>query len=432
MLEKTRKTFKQILIIIIGLLLFLYPFFENTLPLFIMSVLVSYLLISNPEEDIYLYALMIPFNLVTVLFKLNLLFILLWISIIKMLFIYKKKKIDNRLLFISLMIISLEFFNDFLRISYGDFLHIISILIYFLTLSIYKKHISINTRKLHLYLLFGSLLVLSTIIIKETFQGVFLQQRLGTGSEKLGGAMSVPIYALFSSIFLLQISLLKRKINYSLLFLIIILISIGLMSRSRVFLIGLGSIGIYFVYEIFRYSRFGKKIVLIVPLLLLLTFIFRVQIIELFDALLARNNVEDISSGRFDIYKSVVVFQLNNLRSFFLGSGIINYPNIGIQNNYLFYMLAHNIYLDIWISLGLFGGFALASMLFINSNIKNINNKFFVFLPAITLGFMYLTAGTLTYFYTFIYFVVYIYFPYSVEIFNNDITIDKEGYNDKK
>lgn len=408
-----REVLKKLVLYLIAFLSLVYTLYPNDTPIILIGLILFYLLISSPEDDLYLYALLIPFYFLLVVQDRNITFIFLLISTVKILFTYHKRTISLVLLSLGMSLLGIEIFNDFMRVPIGEFAYVISGLLFFIVVLVYNKVLNIDIKKLHKSAMIGYLMAIITTLFYAYINNQLFDLRLGTDLEIIGGAMGIPVYSILLIIYIYTslISSSRFKIFNSIFLVLVVLV--GFLTYSRSFLLGLIPVVIIMFFNLMSLSKKTKIIILLLPVIIITTYFLRDYLLQAIRNINLRNEqLEDFSSGRIDIYKSVIVYQFNSIRSMFFGLGIKNYSLIGETHNYEFRALAHNIILDIWISIGLVGFFLFFLFVYLSiSKSKPTKDKFMMYLPALSLFFIYQTAGTLSLIYTYVYIILYLIYP---------------------
>ena len=328
------------------------------------------ILTGSIESDFYLLIALTPFYKALIIGNYGVGFIFPILGLLKLFFARRVKFNIGILLLIDVVIIFV--LHDYDETSIGKILGLVPFLMYagfYCYLIDLKKY----DYKFALLVLLSSIIVVqvSIFIVQGGNIDVFYEDvgtRLGSGNADsdqrnlLGGAMGFPIYSMIviSSI---VVFLKNVKINIGLkiaLFSILLLeFFITFFTISKVYLLGL----FCFVVILSFYFIFGSSLSKFFKFILS-AFVFVISFLFFFE-----NHIEhfistyeyrtiyaiDASSGRNEIYKSVIDYLSEHPVAFLLGEGRWGYQNIGEQNNLPFLMTAHNIVLDGIMIYGLFG-----------------------------------------------------------------------------
>lgn len=207
--------------------------------------------------------------------------------------------------------------------------------------------------------------------------------RMGEGdveggmNNTLGGAMGFPISTLlfvtcsFPLLFGKQARILSK---FLLGVLDIVLLIVTFFTTSRVYLLGLAVFFVCIIGEFFVKGS-KSKVWLIVILIGAVVVFYALGIYNLiFERYAARIVIDDVSTGRFDIYKDCLSYLVQHPLALLFGEGRA-YSEIGRIHNYAFGMSAHNIILDWIMAYGIFGLVILLSVIkrFVFSLKENTN-----------------------------------------------------------
>ncbi len=389
----TESRIKKISAILVFLAIVFFMVFLNQkksdLILFVsFGLLVCVVLYETNTNNIYIIVFLLPFLVKYRLsfFDVSLISILSIVIAIKYFFLFFKTNLTFPfpifMFFISLL--SVELGTLLLGDWYGlgtlikNFSWIL-LLIYFISL-LFNDLIDASYRKLVFSHASGlALSVLITLPEAISYFGISYRDRY-TACYNDPNAFSLAVC--FSIANLLTLHLTTRKSIYFASSLIFSLI--GFLSLSKTYLLVLLFLFlIYFLFVIF-YRRIGfAKIFSIVGIIIIFFFIFQATIINYYQLYINRFEYSsNFSSGRFDLWISYWSVITSNVKIFLFGLGKGAY-----QENYNL-NVAHNSYLQLLISWGIFG--VLLILLIISwsytslNNSKNCKKKLFSYFPIIT------------------------------------------------
>lgn len=391
--------------------------FYNFIGIFILAFLIF---TGKTSDDIYTYVSLIPFSDFVAINDKNILFIFLLLSVVKLIFKNSKQKLNLFTILLIVFFISNEFISDFFNVSIGRFIYIISILLYFIIFIIYFDFSNFDSLMIIKVFIYTLLLAIGFIIYLsngDLTSSLNQDLRFGEKARELGGSMGIPIYCLMliSSFLLLltkyKVNIIKRTIIYILIPIILIL---GLLTLSRVYILGLSIFVICIIVSLLQSKNLTNNLI-IIAILAIIGVVYINLNIDFFISLISKiinRGSEDISTGRFAIYDSIFNYLSNNKTALLFGRGIINYVQIGVRNRYLFGMMAHNLYLDGLMSWGIFGlsSFIYFIYLFIKRCKIYFNKKISIFsaTPLIIWCGMVMTGDTFNFYRTYFYILVLI------------------------
>lgn len=163
----------------------------------------------------------------------------------------------------------------------------------------------------------------------------------------------------------------KNKYNYILL---LILLAVGISTISKMYIITLIiSVVIYIIFNAYNLVKISiGKIILVILFAIISFVIINKYIIPVYESRFDNvKNIDDLTTGRSDIWKEYINQISNNLKILFIGEGI--------GNGYLYGHASHSTYILIVYRLGIVGsilfiGFILTIMKNIKINIWSIYN----------------------------------------------------------
>ncbi|MEG0559840.1 MAG: O-antigen ligase family protein [Muribaculaceae bacterium] len=373
--KKIRYTILIIIVIILGTsqlqdMQFIIP---------IAVVLFAFLICTQSViEDFYCFVCLIPYLSIFSINDIGVTFLFFLISSIKLLISNSEKIKDQHIIVALIIILIIESSNDLLKCSFGETLSPISYILYFSFFILFAPLKKINSSKLIAFFVIGLITVQIFSIIQaggltgliSNLDNTDIKIRLGeTDTEKnygnnLGGAMGFPIYSIMLICIAYKFIITNKDKIYRILIIsfIIFEIIITLFTLSRVFFLGLSMFFICVIISVIQ-SKKGVLMLLFFIMIVAITYFYVDNSANILLEKYQKRGNDDISTGRFQIYYDSLEYLLNNFRAIFIGDGIIGYRRVGELLSKLFSMSAHNLYLDIIMSVGIIGFICLFSIL---------------------------------------------------------------------
>lgn len=415
---------KYFMMILMNLLFSLSLGMNNNLySLLAIACLMVLIIFGNTLSDFYTYIFLIPFSSLVTVHGKDIFFVFLFISSFKLIAENHNKKVPIIWILSFFSIISIEFIYDFLNCNIGNFMYILAVLTYFFIFINYIKIKDLSLNYMINCIISTSFLAIFVIfLISGGNWEVFITStdigfRFGAQASDLGGSMGVPIYCLtilscsFISLLKIRSQLIKKV------FLIVIMIFsviVGLMTISRVFITGLITFIALVLLSIIQEKKKGKlsAIVILTIIVFAIFFYYNIDIVLNFIEKIVLRNSEDISTGRFYIWKDCVEYLYKNPIALLFGRGTLNYIQIGAYKSYKFSMSAHNLFLDGLMSWGIcgFSIFIFALYKFLKNNCKELKMYITILMsiPLIVWLSMSLTMGSFNYFKTYMYILAFV------------------------
>lgn len=414
------------------------------LPAFLLLVLVF--LFSNEVKHIYLFVALIPFYKLLSVGNIGVGFILCLLASYRLISKYGGKFNKGHGVISMLIILVVLFANELFATTIGTIINSLSVLLYFGCFSVLFPKQLIRTSDLTCILL-GSLLLVLVMIIYHAggnFLSVALSDeisRLGEANidngfrNALGGAMGLPIYAiLVISILIGQITK-NSKYNKYLLALMFVVAIIPFFTISRVYILGLSSIFLFFscyaMTSVKSFIKMTSVIVMMTIVIIVFAMLNTAYVDAIVDKYIYRSTASEggISTGRFDIYIACLKHLLGSPKALLFGEGIRGYLQAGGSNS-LLSMSAHNLYLDAIMSFGLIGCLCLVRLCYIMvSQLKKFSNRFnlspFRFLPLFSYMVMVNTGGSFADFKTYLYIIFLLIYAFKYENLINPSSIQR-------
>ena len=381
-------------------------------------LMLGIILTQDFESDFYCFVTLIPFADGVVIYNTSFLSILIFISILKAVFINRKNLVSRtNLLFLTLMglIILTEIAFDLTFIGFTTFLKILSYLLYYVVYCMLGKTKEISRNKLTVCFI-GSLMIalLATLFLSGGMTALLsanAENRFGEQVRELGGAMGIPVYCLLIISMLLYYIYHDQKIKHKIFYLFVILIVgiLGFFTLSKLYLFGLGVIGLFFIISLFnkkyrKLSFFFLGAIFVCALLVLIIYpeFYFEKVYIMIERLLA-----NFTTGRDDIYISCFEFLKEHPLTLLFGLGARNYIEVGVIGDYAFQKMAHNLLLDGIMAWGILGvsAFIFITALFIKKGIRQnqVKVNLWKVLPFVIWFCCRMTAGTFYYFLEYMY-----------------------------
>lgn len=360
------------IIIFIDILVVLSKVMSNSMLTYLALIAFAVaLLLSDCDTHLYYYISLMPMLTSFEINNINILFVFISISIVKLVWKYKKFKTTQVWIFCFAYIIILEIFYDCFNWSVGQFLNLFLVIVYvLLLLALYPWNEVDYNIFISLMIWTGILCILSSIVAASV-RGVNLSAYI-TASENyvrfgedesahaFGGAMGIPIYATVAmACCYLRLVTESKKNTIQVVMYVGIIIGcafFGLLTHSRNFILGSITLIILICFS-FLISRNKIRGIFFYSLLLVVFAIiyYRNQawfanILILFEE--RGRWTEDV---RMRVWLDCISYWNQHPISFIIGLGAKNYTIVGRRNGFLFYMCAHNIILDGLMSWGLIG-----------------------------------------------------------------------------
>lgn len=414
-----KRTILNVLLAICANLSVLTP--SIAIDLLCISLLSCLIFTGDSFDDLISYIFLIPTKAPISIDGKSVFFIFLGISVYKLLLRGKIKLNKGSILYIELasILVFIELINDFGKSSFGNYISLVFYLIYLL--------IFINCFQFDRYRNKAAIIALFittwiTLLFAIWASGgnilVFMNEdqgnvRFGEDVRGLGGAMGIPLYCLaVICISIYQISYTTARLSMKVIHLLSILFAviIGLITVSRVFILGLLVIICFLFLLRFKKGKSSIASPIIILAVMLIIVIFN---LDFFNRTIAKYAMRFIANSeedsRMSIYRGVISFLKTNPIALIMGSGAYNYVKIGKERNFEFAMMAHNLYLDMIMSWGLIGSTILISQIRVigkrNARVGKVFN-----LPSsllvVVLMVCYMTGGSFNYYNIYIYILV--------------------------
>lgn len=340
--------------------------------------IIIYYLFLQPINQFYFLVGFVPFENVMKIASIDVYFILLMISIIKLIYINRDKKvykISGLIFFVALF--NIEMIGDIGAISIGKLTIILTTIAYLYFFSQLSDLTSYRIVTAILHYVISYIIVIFTTIMSYGSVLSFIQlvgadsqlyrfgetvDSLGEEARLLGGAMGIPLYSAMLISMLLSYYISNNTIKIGNKVLIITFcyagVLFGLLTISRSFLLCMITCFLFLLLSVFtRNWRKITKALIIIFITSILLYVAQADLINSKLADFAYRETQDYGFGiRSLIYQDCFQYLEENRMGYLFGFGISNYGKIGNQNNLMFSYLAHNLYLDIIMSVGILGG----------------------------------------------------------------------------
>lgn len=403
-----------------------YGFSNGTNGMGILSVILCIILMlrGTDEENFCLLVAMIPINNCWIISGTSLRGLMCLVPSI-MILKRRRTSVGVNAVLAGFILFLLECINDLPYTSLLSFVNMISPIIY---LTLFSSVISNQTESWNLKKIMIIFVISSTIACfgnlifgggLSAYYNDISWYRFGQESSDtlLPGAMEIPLFSCISIYMITMFFLfgfadkIWKKVLW--IFILGIQIMFGILTVSRVFVVGLLIIGILlFVWMVV--SGKGLRIARFIPTILIVLVFFylkeRTLIESLINKMLFRFSTSSTraTNGRSFIWSEVLNYLFSHPKALILGEGIEYYSILGKNKGYTFSAFAHNFYLDIVMGVGIIG-FICFTVLFyrlIRRHKKNILSFGVLFIIA---G-VFMFSGTLNYIRSYIYIMMGIIF----------------------
>ncbi len=293
------------------------------------------------------------------------------------------------------------FYNDFGKFYFSNMLIYLNIIFLILFVN------SVDLVKIYSIEIIDNLIITNVIFLLFTVvtgEVIFMHARLGAEFSQFGGSMGIPLNALI----LICCSYLKYfryERNYKMFWMLFTLsFIVGLLTISRVFILGLCFFIICLIIDIKENKRsFFLFFFLILFFFSLITIFF-----SQFNYLLTRGET-DISTGRFDIYASILTFLFSNVSDLLFGTAT-GYATFLSAEYPILKMSAHNLFLELIMQFGLVGFLCIVYIVTNGTSLKKIPKEYFrtsftEYIPLIVYISSFLVSGSIYYTKTIITFI---------------------------
>lgn len=425
----------SIILIFACILFALYGASNGASALGMIAILISlYLLFIGGEEENFIFLVaMIPFQDCWIVSGVSFRGIMLIIPILKLL-MKRKIKANVACCFSIVFLLMIEVLNDFSHVDFSSFFNTICPLLYMGTFSmiIGNKTDNWNIEKItNIFIISSTIACLANLLVGgglSAYNNDVAWYRFGQEStiSLLPGAMEIPVFNIIT-IFVIIVRFLYGRIknNFNKVFFGVILVAhfiFGIMTVSRVFIIGILVIMFMLFIWMIKYNKFGRiaKIMVVLGVLFIFFYIKEKDLIDLlFGKLIDRFStaVETSENGRSFIWNDCISYLFSNPKSLLIGDGIQYYSVLGAEQGYAFSFMAHNFYLDVLMGVGFLGGIALTILFFSLISPKEKKNPLAFGILAIIMC-VFIVSGTLNYIRNYIYIMLGIIFMNS---FKNQI-----------
>ena len=384
-------------------------------------LLLGLVLTQSFEDDFYCYITLIPFSDGVIIYKYNFLPLFLFLSILKAIVVNRRSLISRmNLLILTLLglILLTEITYDLQFSGIGIFVTIVSYLVYYSVYCMYANTEKLSRKKLAFYLISSFCIALiATFILSGGLQALLTasaDNRFGELVRELGGAMGIPVYCLLTISILMYYVYHEKKILHIVLLLVLI-VSVGILgffTLSKLYLFGLGVIGIFLIISLFN-KVYRKKSLIFLGCLVIcaiaILFVYPELYYDKIYTMIVRL-LSNFTTGRDKIYLSCLQYLMENPLVLIFGLGASNYVEVGVSGGYAFEMMAHNILLDGLMSWGILGlsAFIFITVIFVRKSFFKHQAKLNLWgvLPFIVWFCCRMTAGTFNYFIEYVYILI--------------------------
>ncbi|MEK0313682.1 O-antigen ligase family protein [Cohnella sp. 56] len=395
-------------------------------------IIIIYFLVSKPNEHFYFILGFVPFENLARVGEVNVFFLFLLISLGKLIISNKEAKYNVIGIIGFMYLVGIEVFNEINNISMGELINVLIIILYFFFFIALSNVKFYDVSRMIQNYIASYLVVIVQVIVSYGSLNNFMMlvaseseiTRFGEEATNLGGAMGLPIYSaivvsMVTSYYVLN-SCLKPFIRGLIILIGLTASLIGILTISRSFLMMMIA---YLLIIVLSGSGFYKKKIikvlsLIFAISLVMYFMYSDIINNLITKFLIRVNYDSGVGIRGEIWGSCFVYLKEHPIGYIFGYGIRSYVNIGLINNLEFKALAHNLYLDSIMSIGLVGVACIFYLLSIfRAKLKNTFNtpvKLISSMPLIVFLVFGFSGLSLNYLKTWIYVLAFIAFTYAL------------------
>lgn len=416
------------LVLYIGLVVsYLNPNINSSL---VSIIIAMYFLFSSPVEHFYFLIGFAPFEHIAKVGDISFYFVFLLISSIKLILLNIKEGYKIIGVIALIMLVSLEILGDLQRSSIGTIIINLCTIIYFAVFVMKIDSNRFNADRILKNFYFSYFTVIIYVITGYGSLGTFLNMAttenliVRFGREEgitVGGAMGIPMYS--ALLISMSIGYYHNIKNRRLLQKTILLLgsvsafAVGLLTVSRSFLLCMiaGSVVLIFSLTDKKRKQAIKLFIAITSLGIVIYLKYADTINILLNKFIYRAKSDVGLGSRGDIWLSCLDYLLEHPLGLLYGYGINSYNKIGENLNLLFSAKAHNLYLDVIMSLGTLGFMCLCILVYIyikRISEKGIKVRIISTMPLVVLISFGLTALDLSNLKTWIYILMTILFAY--------------------
>jgi len=398
-------------------------------------VIIIYFLVSKPYEHFYFLVGFVPFERVATFGGVSAYFIFILISTIKIIIENRNKKYNLTGLFCLLLLCSIEYFTEFGKISNGNFIVLISTIVYFYFLIQFSDTKYFNKLRIIQNICISYVIVIFQVILSYGSFNNFVKMastdsqiiRFGEEVISIGGAMGIPLYSVLVISMLLSYYILNPKVNLMtklwMITMCALALTFGFLTVSRSFILCLSICVFSYSFSLASKQRSRVfRVLLLIGFFGMLLYLFNMDSINnLINSFLYRESYDSGIGIRGEIWQSCIRYLDDYPLGYLWGFGIRNYVQIGFANNLLFSAMAHNLYIDTIMSVGIIG---MISILFILNvfrvRLKKIFHTKMNFIngtPLFVFMAFGMTALSLNNFKTWFYVIMVIIFTYAIDEF---------------
>lgn len=234
--------------------------------------------------------------------------------------------------------------------------------------------------------------------------------RLGEAARGLGGSMGIPLYAV-ASISLIVLSDLRGRLRNRILayLLVAVFTAAGVLTISRVFLLGLGVlIAIISLSILSRRRKYGLRVLAsLAGIGLAGVLVFQAELLLLGQRLVQRTAEAGLDSGRLAIFDDALSLLSQNPRIVVVGQGAVGYVYAAQAQNSLVGSMLHNLLFDVIFSWGIVGAIALLTVLLGSmrraAHALQAPIDMLTLVPGLVLGACLMTGGSMWYFSSYVF-----------------------------
>ena len=368
-------------------------------------ILLLNLILGSEEDNVILMMMLIPYNSLLIFSGASIRGIFYLIAALKLLKSHGKIRISKYILIVMSVWIFIEMANDIWFVEIFSLINIVCGMFYFGMVVGCMDFENIDTS------LMANMLCISFVIAMgfslmagggvQSYNNTIISYRFGQEALELGGAMAIPIYA--GMIIAIMICRLVKKLGIQIvnIMAIVFAVVLGALTISRNFVLIVGIMMLFCIY--WQIKHHNMRMLKIEGLCLVVLSITYFVYHELMDTVLWKF-MERISKGessRTEIYLDCLQYLFSNVKACLFGEGSINYPLLGAKQNYSFSMMAHNLFLDAWMSWGIVGMVCFGVILYVLGKkikvVRCLKRESIYILPALGYFAAILTEGSFNY-----------------------------------
>lgn len=392
---------------------------------------IIYFLFTKPEEHFFFLVGFVPFEAVFKTFALNSCFVLLLISSLKLIFNKRPIRISVIGLISFVLLVFFEIINDYGKVSTGALLIFLSMISYLFIFVQFADRKCFNFEEIMRNTIISYFVVVMFSILQygsfEAFISAVSDEsmlvRFGEQNNPFGGAMGLPLYSALIIAMIVASVIIKHSLRIREKALLLLAggfaFIFGVLTVSRSFLLCIGATVVFLFLSLVGSNR--RKVFVILAFTAIISvaiyFVAENYINGVAEEYFFRS-AHDAGTGiRGRIWESCIDFLRENPSGYLTGFGIGSYAEIGESKSLMFSAMAHNLYLDVIMSVGAAGLLCVIALLdILRKRLKKTLDTGFRIVSALPF-LVYLTFGmtalSLTNLKTWIYLMAFIVMVYA-------------------